>query len=122
VRFSRHYLSERNRAPRGTPMLPNDRAQERMVRNEPLSRRASPCRSGIFGTSCAAIPRIMRVRVALQRGLIVGTANRLPMTTLTDLFTRAGCSSVETYIQSGNVIYACPDVFAPSIPPESRTN
>lgn len=44
--------------------------------------------------------------VALLRGINVGGKNKLPMTELRALFTAAGCTEVETYIQSGNVIFA----------------
>ncbi len=49
--------------------------------------------------------------VALLRGINVGGRNRLPMDELAHLFERAGCASVRTYIQSGNVVFAA----APSI-------
>jgi len=43
--------------------------------------------------------------VALLRGINVGGRNRLPMSELRDLFTEAGCRDVQTYIQSGNVLF-----------------
>src|SRR5437763_10413034 len=49
--------------------------------------------------------------VALLRGINVGGANMLPMKDLTGMFVSAGCDNVQTYIQSGNVIFdAAPDV------------
>jgi uncharacterized protein (DUF1697 family) len=43
--------------------------------------------------------------VALLRGINVGGKNMLPMTELARLFEAAGATSVETYIQSGNVVF-----------------
>lgn len=43
--------------------------------------------------------------VALLRGVNVGGANKLPMSHLTQMFSTAGCASVKTYIQSGNVVF-----------------
>ena len=43
--------------------------------------------------------------VALLRGVNVGGKNRLPMADLRDIFTAAGCAAVQTYIQSGNVVF-----------------
>lgn len=43
--------------------------------------------------------------LALLRGINVGGKNKLPMSDLRDLFTAAGCHDVQTYIQSGNVIF-----------------
>ena len=41
-----------------------------------------------------------------MRGINVGGRNRLPMADLRRIFTDAGCSSVQTYIQSGNVVFS----------------
>jgi len=50
--------------------------------------------------------------VALLRGINVGGKNKLPMKDLAAIFTAAGCSDVQTYIQSGNVIFhAAPSVI-----------
>jgi len=46
--------------------------------------------------------------VALLRGINVGGKNVLPMKDLSGMFSDAGCSSVRTYIQSGNVIFETP--------------
>jgi uncharacterized protein (DUF1697 family) len=43
--------------------------------------------------------------VALLRGINVGGKNKLPMRDLAALFEQAGCSDVQTYIQSGNVVF-----------------
>lgn len=43
--------------------------------------------------------------VAMLRGINVGGRNKLPMRELAALFAGAGCDNVETYIQSGNVIF-----------------
>lgn len=45
------------------------------------------------------------VRIALLRGINVGGKNRLPMDDLRRIFREAGCDRVETYIQSGNVVF-----------------
>jgi uncharacterized protein (DUF1697 family) len=45
------------------------------------------------------------VHVALLRGINVGGKNALPMKELTRLFTAEGCSDVQTYIQTGNVVF-----------------
>src|SRR5690242_7891225 len=52
--------------------------------------------------------------LALLRGINVGGKNKLPMDDLRDLFVQAGCRDVQTYIQSGNVVFrADPAVVAP---------
>ena len=43
--------------------------------------------------------------VALLRGVNVGGKNKLPMAELRNIFTAAGCAAVQTYIQSGNVVF-----------------
>lgn len=52
--------------------------------------------------------------VALLRGVNVGGKHRLAMDVLARMFESAGCSSVETYIQSGNVTFRCPPAKLPS--------
>lgn len=44
--------------------------------------------------------------VALLRGINVGGKNKISMNELSELFAAAGCTDVETYIQSGNVVFA----------------
>ena len=44
--------------------------------------------------------------VALLRGINVGGKNMLPMKELADIFAKAGCADVTTYIQSGNVLFS----------------
>lgn len=46
----------------------------------------------------------MSKHVALLRGINVG-GNTVPMAKLVRLFEKAGCTEVETYIQSGNVVF-----------------
>lgn len=46
--------------------------------------------------------------VALLRGINVGGKNPLPMKELVRMFEAAGCGNVQTYIQSGNVIFDAP--------------
>ena len=48
------------------------------------------------------------IQVALLRGINVGGKNPLPMKDLAQMFRQAGCGSVRTYIQSGNVIFEAP--------------
>jgi uncharacterized protein (DUF1697 family) len=43
--------------------------------------------------------------LALLRGINVGGKNKLPMNALTEVFVAVGCKDVQTYIQSGNVIF-----------------
>ena len=43
--------------------------------------------------------------VALLRGVNVGGKNKLPMADLRDIFAGVGCAAVQTYIQSGNVVF-----------------
>ena len=47
----------------------------------------------------------MKSYVALLRGINVGGKNSLPMKELTALLEDLGCSSVKTYIQSGNAVF-----------------
>jgi uncharacterized protein (DUF1697 family) len=54
--------------------------------------------------------------VALLRGINVGGRNKLPMKQLVPLFEQAGCKNVQTYIQSGNVIFRASDAVARRIP------
>src|ERR1700722_15983387 len=46
--------------------------------------------------------------VALLRGINVSGKNLLPMKELAQMFSKAGCTDVRTYIQSGNVIFDAP--------------
>jgi len=47
-----------------------------------------------------------RRHVALLRGVNVGGANRLAMADIRALFADAGAADIETYIQSGNVVFS----------------
>jgi uncharacterized protein (DUF1697 family) len=58
----------------------------------------------------------MTVHVALLRGINVGGKNRLPMQSLSALFTDAGCTDVQTYVRSGNVIFGATSSLARRIP------
>ena len=53
---------------------------------------------------------------ALLRGVNVGGKNKLPMADLRVIFTEAGCAAVETYIQSGNVVFEATPSLAESVP------
>jgi len=54
--------------------------------------------------------------LALLRGINVGGKNKLPMKDLTDLFVKAGCREVRTFIQSGNVIFSADPDRSTSLP------
>ena len=49
---------------------------------------------------------------ALLRGINVGGKNKLPMKELVAVFVEVGCKDVETYIQSGNVVFNAPAAAA----------
>ncbi|MGH2394526.1 MAG: DUF1697 domain-containing protein [Candidatus Limnocylindria bacterium] len=52
----------------------------------------------------------------MLRGINVGGKNRLQMKSLRALFTDAGCTDVQTYVQSGNVIFGATPSLARRIP------
>ena len=54
--------------------------------------------------------------VALLRGINVGGKNLVPMAALTEMFVKAGCEGVRTYIQSGNVVFAAAAGDAAKLP------
>ena len=54
----------------------------------------------------------MTIWVALFRGINVGGKNRLPMKDLVEDLEHLGCTSVITYIQSGNAVFRKPAVKA----------
>ena len=54
--------------------------------------------------------------VALLRGINVGGKNMLPMRDLAQMFAKAGCTNVQTYIQSGNVIFSANRALAEKVP------
>jgi len=54
--------------------------------------------------------------VALLRGINVGGKNMLPMQDLAAIFTAASCKDVETYIQSGNVVFSAASTTARRVP------
>jgi uncharacterized protein (DUF1697 family) len=54
--------------------------------------------------------------VSLLRGINLGGKNKLPMKSLAGLFTDAGCNDVETYIQSGNVVFGASSAVAKRLP------
>lgn len=47
----------------------------------------------------------MKTYVALLRGINVGGHKKVPMAELRDLLTKSGFANVQTYIQSGNVVF-----------------
>jgi uncharacterized protein (DUF1697 family) len=54
--------------------------------------------------------------VALLRGINVGGKRILPMKSLAAIFSDAGCRNVETYIQSGNVVFHAGPALARRVP------
>lgn len=63
----------------------------------------------------------MNRTLALLRGINVGGKNVLPMEVLRRLFVEAGCLHVETYIQSGNVVFSAPDEVRNGLADRVRT-
>jgi uncharacterized protein (DUF1697 family) len=64
-------------------------------------------------------------QVALLRGINVGGKNKLPMKDLVAMFVDAGCSDVQNFIQSGNIIFRAPvrlSVRLPSLITEAISN
>ncbi len=58
----------------------------------------------------------VRNYVALLRGINVGGKHSLPMKELTAMFAALKCSGVQTYIQSGNVVFGAPPAIIKSFP------
>ncbi len=58
----------------------------------------------------------MGVHIALLRGINVGGKHKLPMKDLRALFEAAGAGEVQTYIQSGNVVFESAAAEAKRIP------
>jgi uncharacterized protein (DUF1697 family) len=54
--------------------------------------------------------------VALLRGINVGGKNKLAMKDLVAIFVAAGCVDVQTYIQSGNVVFKASTAVAKRLP------
>ncbi|MFZ0793618.1 MAG: DUF1697 domain-containing protein [Candidatus Korobacteraceae bacterium] len=54
--------------------------------------------------------------VALLRGINVGGKHIVPMQQLAEIFTRAKCGNVRTYIQSGNVVFTASPRVAKALP------
>ena len=50
-------------------------------------------------------PSSSQTHIALLRGINVGGHHKLPMKDLKGIFEAAGCTNVQTYIQSGNVVF-----------------
>jgi len=57
-----------------------------------------------------------RKHVAFLRGINLGGKNRLPMKDVAEIFAKAGCRHVTTYIQSGNVIFSASPSLLNRIP------
>ena len=58
----------------------------------------------------------MATHVALLRGVNVGGKNKLPMKELAGMFIDAGCEGVNTYIQSGNVVFRAESRIVEKLP------
>jgi uncharacterized protein (DUF1697 family) len=56
------------------------------------------------------------MRVALLRGINVGGKNKLPMRDLAGMFVEGGCENVQTFIQSGNVVFQASGPVAARLP------
>lgn len=56
------------------------------------------------------------MQIALLRGINVGGKNKLLMKDLARLFEQAGCRDVQTYIQSGNVVFSAKTSLARRLP------
>ena len=56
-------------------------------------------------TSSLQFFRMSTTYLALLRGINLGPKNKILMPDLVEVFTKAGCKDVRTYIQSGNVIF-----------------
>jgi uncharacterized protein (DUF1697 family) len=56
------------------------------------------------------------VHVALLRGINVGGKNKLPMKDLAAMFAGSGCRAIQTYIQSGNVVFEANATLARRVP------
>jgi uncharacterized protein (DUF1697 family) len=54
----------------------------------------------------------MTTYVALFRGINVGGRNKLPMRQLLEILEGLGLTNIETYIQSGNVVFQSDDLNA----------
>jgi len=54
--------------------------------------------------------------VALLRAINVGGKNMLPMKDLAEMFVKAGCRDVVTYIQSGNVVFSASATVLKKLP------
>lgn len=54
--------------------------------------------------------------IVLLRGINVGGRNRLPMVELRAIMEGLGCRSVQTYIQSGNVVFQATDAVIDGLP------
>jgi uncharacterized protein (DUF1697 family) len=57
----------------------------------------------------------MQTWIALFRGINVGGRNKMSMAKLTSALEAAGCRSVQTYIQSGNVVFDCSSKSKPNL-------
>jgi uncharacterized protein (DUF1697 family) len=60
--------------------------------------------------------RVESAHVALLRGINLAGKNRLPMKPLVALFESAGCRDVQTYLQSGNIVFRAGRTLANRIP------
>ena len=66
--------------------------------------------------SGSSVPTGEQRYVAFLRSVNVGGKNKLPMAELRDIFTAARCAAVQTYIQSGNVVFEAAQDLSERVP------
>jgi uncharacterized protein (DUF1697 family) len=80
-----------------------------------LFARAPRCAAGSSDSFTGGVSA--STHVALLRGVNVGGKNCVPMKDLAEIFAKAGCAEVRTYVQSGNVVFRATRKIAESLPP-----
>lgn len=82
-------------------------AIEQAKKPETRARRIEAAVAAIAARPSKSKPRAETTRYALLlRGVNVGTKNSLPMAELRSMLTKLGCTDVQTYVQSGNAVFA----------------
>jgi len=61
-----------------------------------------------LAAATAVSPGMSQRELALLRGINVGGKHLVPMAALSEVFATLGCAGVQTYIQSGNVVFSPP--------------
>lgn len=57
----------------------------------------------------------MKTYLSMLRGINVSGQKKIPMEALKKLYESLGFKNVRTYIQSGNVLFECPDKNVPAL-------